>query len=309
MRSASSSTRHHRVMDVAVLSEVHQETVVAPGHAGKIVISRFRCRHPAPAEGPEPDVGAEQQGARELLDADGDTVLVRRRRWVYEDYAVSHAMATPIGDVGLQVWAGALLLAEFIVHQRGEWAGEVVLELGAGTGLVAAVAARHAAHVLATDIGHEVLANMVDVVGLNRTAGASVLARGEVLAGAPRPALQPAASPPAHRAPLPPPPALVFRALRQAGRRTHPHARPPTRPRARPRLHAGTGTTGDAPVDVRWYDWADPGTLTRATPPPAAHAPHGLTPVDRQLFRRQVPAPLLACRHEPLRRVRTSWHQ
>jgi predicted nicotinamide N-methyase len=66
--------------------------------------------------------------------------------------ALRHALETPLAGVGLQVWAGALLLTDWVSAQGGALAGAAVLELGAGTGL-AALAAAHAgaARVFATD--------------------------------------------------------------------------------------------------------------------------------------------------------------
>jgi len=73
---------------------------------------------------------------------------------------IDHSMATPIPSVGLQVWRGALLLADFIIHQREEWKGKTVLELGAGSGLASIVMVQAGASlVFATDIGSDVLAN------------------------------------------------------------------------------------------------------------------------------------------------------
>ncbi|ORY46753.1 hypothetical protein BCR33DRAFT_736301 [Rhizoclosmatium globosum] len=49
--------------------------------------------------------------------------------------------ATPLPLVGLQVWNGALLLAEYISWRRSVVAGKRVVEVGAGTGVVSFVAA------------------------------------------------------------------------------------------------------------------------------------------------------------------------
>lgn len=75
--------------------------------------------------------------------------------------SICHRMATPLGKVGLQVWNGAVLLSEYILHGRDvAMKDAVVLELGAGCGLVGLVAARAGAgKVYCTDIGHDVLSN------------------------------------------------------------------------------------------------------------------------------------------------------
>ncbi|KAJ3357015.1 Methyltransferase-like protein 22 [Entophlyctis luteolus] len=69
---------------------------------------------------------------------------------------ILHALATPIDAVGLQVWAGAMLLSEYLLSNPITVRGKIVLELGAGTGLasIAAVAAGARA-VVATDIHDE----------------------------------------------------------------------------------------------------------------------------------------------------------
>lgn len=57
--------------------------------------------------------------------------------------SVQHSMATPLRTVGLQVWRGALLLADLLL-QRGPatFNGLVALELGAGSGLAGLVLSR-----------------------------------------------------------------------------------------------------------------------------------------------------------------------
>uniref|UniRef100_A0A3B5M0U7 Uncharacterized protein n=1 Tax=Xiphophorus couchianus TaxID=32473 RepID=A0A3B5M0U7_9TELE len=61
-----------------------------------------------------------------------------------------HTMATPLEDVGKQVWRGALLLADFILSEKDTFSGATVLELGAGTGLTSIVMATTAKTVYCT---------------------------------------------------------------------------------------------------------------------------------------------------------------
>jgi predicted nicotinamide N-methyase len=98
-----------------VLSEVHQECLWPPEDAG-ILTSRFRTM-------------------------DG-TELIR----------IQHSMATPLSHVGLQVWRGALLLADYMLHPgtSPSLAGCSVLELGAGPGLAGLVLAKLARLVFLT---------------------------------------------------------------------------------------------------------------------------------------------------------------
>lgn len=56
--------------------------------------------------------------------------------------SVHHALATPLRTVGLQVWRGALLLADLLLHRGpAAFAGATALELGAGSGLAGLVLA------------------------------------------------------------------------------------------------------------------------------------------------------------------------
>ena len=51
-----------------------------------------------------------------------------------------HVMSTVLEDVGQQVWNGAFLMADYVIHNRKIFEGATVLELGAGVGLVSIVA-------------------------------------------------------------------------------------------------------------------------------------------------------------------------
>eukprot|EP00661_Eupelagonemidae_sp_cell13_P006758 gene6758-biopygen4445 len=59
----------------------------------------------------------------------------RRRRSVF--ITISHKHSTGLEDVGLQLWRGALLLADYLLS-RGEayWRGRTAVELGAGVGFL-----------------------------------------------------------------------------------------------------------------------------------------------------------------------------
>lgn len=59
-------------------------------------------------------------------------------------------MSTTLVNVGLQVWRGALLLADYLLSNLERLKGTTVLELGAGTGLVSMVTALSTAHVFCT---------------------------------------------------------------------------------------------------------------------------------------------------------------
>lgn len=143
-----------------------------------------------------------QEGAGAQLDKDGDLDVVRRPRAtsdtdpeepprdkvhpmiltqeeedVLEDKApdsclqsiikIEHTMATPLEDVGKQVWQGALLLADYILFRRDLFQGRTVLELGAGMGLASIVAATMARTVYCTDVGADLLAMCQRNITLN----------------------------------------------------------------------------------------------------------------------------------------------
>ncbi|XP_021100135.1 methyltransferase-like protein 22 isoform X4 [Heterocephalus glaber] len=78
-----------------------------------------------------------------------------------------HTMATPLEDVGKQVWQGALFLADYILFRRDLFQGRTVLELGAGTGFASIVAATMAQTVYCTDVGADLLAMCQQNIALN----------------------------------------------------------------------------------------------------------------------------------------------
>ncbi|KAI9021865.1 hypothetical protein DFJ74DRAFT_670762 [Hyaloraphidium curvatum] len=66
-----------------------------------------------------------------------------------------HRLGTPLDQVGLQVWGGAMLLSDYLLANPKLVAGKTVLELGSGTGVVGIVAAKlcGASRVFLTDKG------------------------------------------------------------------------------------------------------------------------------------------------------------
>lgn len=71
------------------------------------------------------------------------------------ELVIRHRLATPLGQVGLQVWGGALVLADLLLAEPAMVQGKGVLELGCGTGIVGIVASRWcgAGKVLLSDKG------------------------------------------------------------------------------------------------------------------------------------------------------------
>lgn len=78
-----------------------------------------------------------------------------------------HYLSTTIKDVGLQVWRGALLLCDFLVHNEKRFDGCIALELGAGLGLCSIVLGRVAKKVFCTDVGDNILKRCQENVTTN----------------------------------------------------------------------------------------------------------------------------------------------
>ncbi|KAL4712033.1 hypothetical protein ACJJTC_003700 [Scirpophaga incertulas] len=89
--------------------------------------------------------------AEVIFDEDNDLDVERP---VKEIIKIEHSSKTEIALVGLQVWRGALLLGDLLVHLgiNGQLKGKNILELGAGTGLTSVVASIYANKVVCTDI-------------------------------------------------------------------------------------------------------------------------------------------------------------
>ncbi|CAK9823900.1 Methyltransferase-like protein 22 [Anthophora retusa] len=65
---------------------------------------------------------------------------------------IEHYISTELQYVGLQVWRGALLLADYILSNPDLFKDKTILELGAGVGLTSIVASFVAEEVICTDI-------------------------------------------------------------------------------------------------------------------------------------------------------------
>ncbi|VVD03255.1 unnamed protein product [Leptidea sinapis] len=97
------------------------------------------------------------------FDSDNDLDLDRPNKEVIK---IEHSLNTKLSLVGLQVWRGAFLLGDLLIHLgvNGELDGKTVLELGAGTGLTSFVASIYAKKVVCTDID---LGGILDLIKLN----------------------------------------------------------------------------------------------------------------------------------------------
>uniref|UniRef100_T1HC78 Uncharacterized protein n=1 Tax=Rhodnius prolixus TaxID=13249 RepID=T1HC78_RHOPR len=81
------------------------------------------------------------------VDEDGDILVPRTKNKLEIEFSTS----TTIPHVGLQIWRGALLLADFIQSHSEIFKDKIVLELGSGVGLGGVVAGMHAKEVICSD--------------------------------------------------------------------------------------------------------------------------------------------------------------
>lgn len=143
--------------------------------AGELYLSRFPLYTDVGAVDSQDDADDDDAG----VDEEGDLVVPRRRaarggdelrRQVTGVVTLLHALRTTLPAVGLQVWRGSLVLADYIMREQdaGRWLDVHALELGAGAGLAGLIMARHASRVWFTDYDDEVLANCEKNGQLNR---------------------------------------------------------------------------------------------------------------------------------------------
>ncbi|XP_052889344.1 methyltransferase-like protein 22 isoform X1 [Anopheles moucheti] len=92
------------------------------------------------------------------LDKDGDSDVERPRKGAIE---IEHRKSTRLDLVGLQIWRGALLLADYIMHNERKFKNAHILELGSGVGLTSIVASMYAREVICTDIDIEGLLDLI----------------------------------------------------------------------------------------------------------------------------------------------------
>ncbi|KAG7205441.1 hypothetical protein KM043_007433 [Ampulex compressa] len=83
------------------------------------------------------------------FDDDNDVDVDREKE---ESLLIEHSMSTELNLVGLQLWRGALLLADYILSNPNLFKEQTILELGSGVGLTSIVASFLAKEVICTDI-------------------------------------------------------------------------------------------------------------------------------------------------------------
>ncbi|XP_059475557.1 methyltransferase-like protein 22 isoform X2 [Neocloeon triangulifer] len=139
LESEEMSIREHCIVTSELLPYLDREdddsenakNLVNPDH----VLSKFPFHCPV------------LRGTEQVVDEDGDLVLDRRENAIL----IEHGKSTTLNEVGLQVWRGALLLADWVIHNTKLLSQATVLELGSGTGLTSIAAALVAAEVISTD--------------------------------------------------------------------------------------------------------------------------------------------------------------
>lgn len=97
-----------------------------------------------------------QVGQDEQYDSDGDLNVARKEQGT--GITIHHHLSTTLNRVGLQVWRGSLLIADFLLNNKDKVVDKTVIELGCGTGLGGILAAKLGAlRVYFTDFDEDVL--------------------------------------------------------------------------------------------------------------------------------------------------------
>lgn len=90
---------------------------------------------------------------------DGDLILKRKIRAAIK---IEHHRSTDLNLVGLQVWRGALILADFLFQNRKKFAEKNILEVGSGVGLTSIAAGIFSKRtVICTDIDIGGILNLI----------------------------------------------------------------------------------------------------------------------------------------------------
>ncbi|XP_066497944.1 methyltransferase-like protein 22 isoform X2 [Hoplias malabaricus] len=177
-----------------LLPNIHHLMARLNGVGQPVFVSKFRILRQDEVQ----DVQASEETTLcSLLDEDGDLDVVRKashsesdrekihpvilsqagekveeeeeeEEWSKDTITIEHTMATPLEDVGKQIWRGAFLLSDFILSNPSVFEDATVLELGAGTGLASIVMATVAKTVYCTDVGEDLLSMCQRNVSLNR---------------------------------------------------------------------------------------------------------------------------------------------
>lgn len=102
-----------------------------------MTISQFSFVHPSENLKQNCNGDKNEQVKSLIIDEDGDLIVERKQTTTLK---IAHRESTELKLVGLQVWRGALLLADFLLHNRRNFADKCLLELGSGCGLTSIAA-------------------------------------------------------------------------------------------------------------------------------------------------------------------------
>lgn len=114
-----------------------------------VTISQFSFVYPS-SENRTENANGDKETKPLIIDEDGDLIVERKRSATIK---IAHHDATELALVGLQVWRGALLLADFLLHNRQNFADKCIVELGSGCGLTSIAASIFSeTEIICTDI-------------------------------------------------------------------------------------------------------------------------------------------------------------
>ncbi|KAL0103413.1 hypothetical protein PUN28_017585 [Cardiocondyla obscurior] len=91
-------------------------------------------------------------------DNDDDLDVDRDREGII---SIEHSVSTELNLVGLQVWRGAFLLADYVLSHPDSFRNQIILELGSGVGLTSIVASYLAKEIICTDINVGGILNLI----------------------------------------------------------------------------------------------------------------------------------------------------
>ncbi|XP_044747227.1 methyltransferase-like protein 22 [Coccinella septempunctata] len=128
-------------MDYKVISEIYNEfdytTSIKPIVNKENVVSTFKFK--CPPEKPKSD-------------KDGDLIVSRKSKENFRIIQIEHSRCTDLDLVGLQMWRGSLLLADWLISNADKFPKDsYILELSGGVGFTAIVASMYYP-VICTDV-------------------------------------------------------------------------------------------------------------------------------------------------------------
>ncbi|XP_043284281.1 methyltransferase-like protein 22 [Venturia canescens] len=94
-------------------------------------------------------------------DEDGDLIVNRPKKG---SIVIEYSTSTELQLVGLQIWRGALLLADYVLSHPYLFKHKKILELGSGVGLTSIVASLLANEVICTDVN---VGGILELIGSN----------------------------------------------------------------------------------------------------------------------------------------------